>query len=69
MSAKTASTLVVAVARTIRHVKYGKTYLRHRHYHVHDPRGRFQTGDVVRFVAGRPVSRTKRWWVVYPENS
>ena len=65
VSAKTPQTLVVEVARTTHHPVYGKTYTVHRRFCVHDPRGQFRAGDEVRFIASRPISRTKRWRVVY----
>ncbi len=65
VSAKTPRTLVVEVARTARHPRYGKTYTIHQRFCVHDPRGQFRLGDAVRFVACRPISRTKRWRVLY----
>ena len=67
VSAKTPQTLVVEVARTTRHPTYGKTYMVHRRFHVHDPLGKFRPGDDVAFIACRPISRTKRWRVVYDE--
>ena len=65
VSAKTPKTLVVEVARSIQHPKYRKIYTAHRRFHVHDPKSLFREGDTVEFVACRPISRTKRWRVVY----
>ena len=60
-------TLVVAVERTRRHPKYHKLMRVTTKFHVHDPRSAYHTGDVVAFVGCRPISRTKRWIVVYDE--
>ncbi|TSC77283.1 MAG: small subunit ribosomal protein S17 [Parcubacteria group bacterium Gr01-1014_31] len=68
LSAKTPKTLVVEVARSVEHPKYHKIYTTHRRFHVHDPLGKFRAGDTVEFVACRPISRTKRWLVVYPKS-
>lgn len=66
VSAKTPLTLVVEVVRMTTHPKYGKIYATHQRFHVHDPLAKFHAGDQVEFVACRPISRTKRWRVVYP---
>ncbi|MDD5110416.1 MAG: 30S ribosomal protein S17 [Patescibacteria group bacterium] len=66
VSAKTLQTLVVEVARMTAHPKYHKIYATHQRFHVHDPLKKFHAGDEVEFVACRPISRTKRWRVVYP---
>lgn len=62
-------TLVVAVERTSRHPKYNKLMRVTTKFHVHDPRSAFHKGDVVSFVGCRPISRTKRWIVRYPETA
>lgn len=67
-SAKMKKTLVVAVDRHKEHPKYHKSYLVTKRYHVHDESGKFKAGDSVTFEACRPLSRTKRWRVVYPKN-
>lgn len=68
VSAKTPKTLVVEVARAARHPKYHKTFTRHQRFHVHDEQGKFHAGDTVKFIASRPISRTKRWRVVYDDH-
>ena len=67
VSAKTPKTIVVAVARTVRHPKYHKVLIRHQRFQVHDPLGRCREGDTVRFISCRPISKTKRWRVLYGE--
>lgn len=66
ISAKTEKTLVVAVERDIRHALYGKSFTRTRKFHVHDPRNQYKEGETVEFVECRPISKTKKWKVVYP---
>jgi small subunit ribosomal protein S17 len=64
VSDKGDKTLVVAVARKLRHHLYGKLYTRTTKFHVHDERNEFKTGDTVEFVPCRPLSKTKRWRVI-----
>lgn len=54
-------TIVVRVDRRLRHPLYGKVIRRSKKYHVHDEENRAKTGDHVRFLETRPLSRTKRW--------
>ncbi len=58
-------TIVVAVERTLRHKLYGKSFKRTRRFQVHDEKNQFKKGDVVEFVECRPLSKTKRWRVIY----
>ena len=67
MKAKMKKTLVVAVDRQKEHPKYRKRYLVTKLYHVHDEQGKFKEGELVSFEECRPLSRTKRWRVVYPK--
>ncbi len=58
-------TIVVKVERNLRHKLYGKLYSRSRKFHVHDPKNQFSVGDTVEFVGCRPISKKKRWRVLY----
>ena len=58
-------TIVVKVERRLRHKLYGKLYNRSRKFHVHDPKNQYAIGDEVEFVACRPISKLKRWRVIY----
>lgn len=62
VSAKAAKTVVVAVERMVRHPLYRKTIRRTTRFLVHDEKG-CGTGDTVRIVETRPLSRRKRWRV------
>lgn len=64
ISNKMAKTIVVRVDRVAIHPRYGKRYTQSRKYKVHDEKGEYKTGDEVRFVECRPLSRDKRWRVV-----
>jgi small subunit ribosomal protein S17 len=56
-------TVVVAVERRTAHPLYGKMITRTKKYHAHDEENDARTGDTVRIVETRPLSRTKRWRV------
>lgn len=65
VSAKSDKTIVVAVERTLRHKLYGKSFKRTRKFHVHDEKNQYNEGDTVTFVSCRPLSKQKRWRVLY----
>ena len=54
-------TLVVAVERRVTHPLYGKQVTQTRKYYAHDETGAAHTGDLVRIVETRPLSKLKRW--------
>jgi len=56
-------TVVVVVERRTAHPLYGKMIKRTKKYHAHDEANDARTGDIVRIVETRPLSRTKRWRV------
>ncbi len=58
-------TVKVRVSRTVMHKKYKKRYLSYSHFLVHDPRMAVQKDERVVFEQCRPLSRRKRWVVVY----
>ncbi len=58
-------TIAVRVERTLRHALYGKSFKKSRTFQVHDPENRYAVDDVVTFVECRPLSKTKRWTVIY----
>ena len=61
VSDKMAKTIVVAVARQVRHKSYGKIIRKTRKYYAHDEKGEAKVGDQVRIVESRPLSRLKHW--------
>ena len=63
VSDKADKTVVVEVERRYQHPLYGKQVKRHKKYHAHDEKNEYQSGDVVRIVETRPISKTKRWRV------
>jgi small subunit ribosomal protein S17 len=61
VSNKMEKTAVVSVARRVRHGKYMKTVVRHKHYMVHDEGNECMPGDRVVIAETRPLSKNKRW--------
>ena len=63
LSAKMDKTAVVEVERRSRHPLYEKVMRVRKKYKAHDEENTCRTGDVVRIVESRPLSREKRWRV------
>ncbi len=59
-------TVVVKVMRVKVHSRYQKRVFTGKKYKAHDEQNAFKAGDSVRIVECRPISRDKRWRVVYP---
>lgn len=64
VSDKMKKTIVVRVDRMKIHAKYLKQYQQSRKFKVHDEKGEYKVGDVVRFVETRPLSKDKKWRVI-----
>ena len=62
-SDKMAKSVVVEVTDRVRHRAYKKYVVRRVRYMAHDEKDYYRTGDVVRIVESRPLSRNKRWRV------
>lgn len=58
-------TIVVSVEMTKKHPKYLKHYKVHKKFKVHDQENKYKVGDLVEFVECRPISKEKRWTVIY----
>ena len=56
-------TVVVEVTHRVAHKTYKKYVLRRVRYMAHDATNEYRTGDVVKIVESRPLSRKKRWRV------
>lgn len=63
LSAKMDKTAVVEVERRARHPLYEKVMRLRKKYKAHDEGNTCRTGDIVRIVESRPLSREKRWRV------
>lgn len=63
VSDKMDKTVVVRVDRLYRHRKYKKVVRAAKKYKAHDAENACHTGDLVRIVESRPLSREKHWVV------
>jgi len=68
ISKKMDKTATVAVEAVTSHKKYKKRLKRIKKYHVHDGLG-VNVGDRVRFVATKPISKSKKWEITKIVNS
>jgi small subunit ribosomal protein S17 len=64
VSDKMDKTVVVRISSSVRHSLYGKIVRRSTKLKAHDEDGQAHTGDMVRIMETRPLSKTKRWRVV-----
>jgi len=60
-SAKMEKTIVVEVQRLVQHPKYRRVVRISKKFYAHDEQRQARTGDTVRIVASRPLSKLKRW--------
>ena len=64
VSDKMQKTVVVAIERRVPHPVYGKMVTRTTRLKAHDEENSAKTGDTVRIMETRPLSKDKRWRVV-----
>ena len=64
VSAASEKTIVVNVDRRVRHPLYKKTITRSNKFHAHDENNSFKTGDKVKIIECRPISKKKTWTVL-----
>jgi small subunit ribosomal protein S17 len=60
-SAKMEKTIVVEVLRLVQHPKYRRVVRISKKFYAHDEKREAKTGDTVRIVSSRPLSKLKRW--------
>jgi small subunit ribosomal protein S17 len=65
VSDKMEKTVVVQVSRRMAHPIYKKTIERSKKYAAHDEQKKFKIGDKVSIIESAPISKSKRWKVVY----
>jgi len=65
VSNKMEKTVVVKVDNFKLHPTYQKRYKVSKKYKAHDPKNQCQIGEVVEIIESKPISRDKRWQVVY----
>ena len=63
-SNKMNKTITVIVERKVKHPIYGKFLKKSSSFHAHDELNTAGSGDVVRIMETRPLSKTKRWRLV-----
>ena len=64
MNSPMEKTAVVKVERRFPHSVYKKFIRKSKKYYVHDPENICNTGDVVRILESKPISKQKRWIVL-----
>ena len=57
-------TAVVKVERRFPHPIYKKFISKSKKYYAHDPENICNTGDIVRILESKPISKSKRWVVM-----
>jgi small subunit ribosomal protein S17 len=65
VSNKPDKTLIVKVDRNKWDKKYKRQYTTSKKFHVHDPRNYYKEGELVEIIACRPISKNKKWRVLY----
>ena len=58
-------TIVVSVVSFETHPKYKKKYKVTKRYKAHDPENKFKVGEIVEIIPCRPISKEKKFKVVY----
>jgi small subunit ribosomal protein S17 len=64
VSTKMAKTIVVEVSRRVPHPLYKRIIGKRKKFYAHDEEGTAKTGDQVRIIECRPLSKLKRWKLV-----
>lgn len=64
VSSKNNKTITVLSERLVKHPLYGKFVKRSTRFMAHDEDNACSTGDIVRIIEMRPLSKVKRWRLV-----
>jgi small subunit ribosomal protein S17 len=64
VSTRMQKTIVVEVSRRVPHRLYKRIVGRRKKFYAHDEEGTAKTGDVVRIIESRPLSKLKKWRLV-----
>jgi small subunit ribosomal protein S17 len=64
VSNKMEKSIAVSVERRVKHPIYGKFLKKTSKFIAHDEKNDCNTGDVVRIMETRPLSKRKRWRLV-----
>ena len=57
-------TIVVRTVTRVPHAKFGKIVKQAKKFYAHDEENKAKTGDTVRIMETRPLSKLKRWRLV-----
>jgi small subunit ribosomal protein S17 len=57
-------TIVVQTVTRVPHPKFGKIVKQMKKFYAHDAQNEAKTGDMVRIMETRPLSKLKRWRLV-----
>ena len=61
-------TVAVVVVRSVKHPLYKKTIRKSKKYAAHDPQNICKVGQKVKIIETKPISKTKKWLVIYESN-
>ncbi|WP_144393990.1 30S ribosomal protein S17 [Pleionea sediminis] len=64
VSDKMDKTITVLIERYVKHPLYGKFIKRSTKVHAHDENNECKSGDRVRVIESRPLSKSKTWQLV-----
>ena len=64
ISNKQDKTITVLVERKIKHPMLKKIIKRSKKYSAHDEENKFKSGDKVKIMESKPISKLKRWVVI-----
>ena len=64
ISNKQDKTITVLVERKIKHPMLKKIIKRSKKYSAHDEENKFKSGDKVKIIESKPISKLKRWVVI-----
>ena len=64
VSSNSNKTIVVKVTRRVKHKLYKKIISQSKNYHAHDENNIFKTGDYVKIIESKPISKLKTWIAV-----
>lgn len=67
ISDKAEKTVTILVELRLMHPVYKKIIRKSKKYSAHDPQNHFKVGDVIQIIESRPISKTKKWHVVYSD--
>ena len=57
-------TIVVQTVTRVPHAKFGKIVKQKKKFYAHDEENKAKTGDTVRIMETRPLSKLKRWRLI-----